>query len=207
MSNDGSIYYSHLLKELISIPGETEWIEFKMNNQDPRKIGEYISALANTAALYGKSLGYIIWGIEDSSHNIMGTNFRPKKAKKGNEELENWLFRLISPRINFSFHEFEYEGLNIVILEINRAITNPVQFMGHEYIRIGTAKKNLKDYPEKERALWRIFDNTPFDTLTVKENSAMISRLIKDAVEDRAIKPVDPESDSRKYARYQPIWA
>ncbi|MCP5515620.1 MAG: ATP-binding protein, partial [Spirochaetales bacterium] len=124
MSNDGSIYYSHLLKELITIPGETEWIEFKMNNQDPQEIGEYISALANTAALYGKSFGYIIWGIEDSSHNIMGTNFSPKKAKKGNEELENWLFRLISPKINFFFHEFNYEGLNIVILEINRAITN-----------------------------------------------------------------------------------
>lgn len=170
MSNDGSIYYSHLLKELITIPGETEWIEFKMNNQDPQEIGEYISALANTAALYGKSFGYVIWGIEDSSHNIIGTNFNPKKAKKGNEELENWLFRLISPKINFSFHEFKYEGLNIVILEINRAITNPIQFMGHEFIRIGTAKKNLKDYPEKERALWRIFDNTPFDMLSARDN-------------------------------------
>ncbi len=40
-----------------------------------------------------------------------------------------------------------------------------------------------------------------------KENSAMISRVIKDALEDHAIKPVDPESDSRKHARYQPFWA
>jgi hypothetical protein len=40
-----------------------------------------------------------------------------------------------------------------------------------------------------------------------KENSAMVSRLIKDAIEDGAIKPVDPKSDSKKHARYQPIWA
>ena len=40
-----------------------------------------------------------------------------------------------------------------------------------------------------------------------KENSSMVSRLIKDAVEDNAIKPVDAESDSRKFARYWQIWA
>jgi predicted HTH transcriptional regulator len=38
-----------------------------------------------------------------------------------------------------------------------------------------------------------------------KENSAMVSRVIKDALEDNVIKPVDPESDSRKHARYQPV--
>lgn len=40
-----------------------------------------------------------------------------------------------------------------------------------------------------------------------KENSAMISRIIKEALEDQAIKLLEPESESRKYARYVPIWA
>lgn len=40
-----------------------------------------------------------------------------------------------------------------------------------------------------------------------KENSAMVSRVIRDALEDGVIKPVDPESESRKLARYWPTWA
>ena len=40
-----------------------------------------------------------------------------------------------------------------------------------------------------------------------KENSAMISRIIKEALKDKAIKFLEPESESRKYARYVPIWA
>jgi hypothetical protein len=40
-----------------------------------------------------------------------------------------------------------------------------------------------------------------------KENSAMVSRVIRDAQEDGVIKPVDPESESRKSARYWPTWA
>lgn len=29
--------------------------------------------------------------------------------------------------------------------------------------RVGSYKKKLKDFPEKERALWRIFDQAPFE--------------------------------------------
>ena len=39
-----------LIKELISLPTETEWLEFKHNNFDPAMIGADISALANSAA-------------------------------------------------------------------------------------------------------------------------------------------------------------
>jgi ATP-dependent DNA helicase RecG len=35
-----------------------------------------------------------------------------------------------------------------------------------------------------------------------KENSAMVSRVIRYAQEDGVIKPVDPESESRKLAFY-----
>lgn len=57
MSIDRSLeYLRSLLKELISLPQETEWVEFKSNNDNPELIGEYISALANAAALYGKKV-------------------------------------------------------------------------------------------------------------------------------------------------------
>lgn len=102
MSRDESFLRS-LLTELRGLPKETGWGEFKQNNAQPEKIGEYISALSNTAALEGKKDAYLVWGIEDDSHKIIGTTFRPNEVKKGNEELESWILRLLSPRIMFRF--------------------------------------------------------------------------------------------------------
>ncbi|MFZ5569977.1 MAG: ATP-binding protein [Thermodesulfobacteriota bacterium] len=158
-------YLTGLLRELRALPKETEWVEFKANFADPQEIGEYISALSNSAALCGKANGYLVWGIDDQSHEVKGTAFCPARARKGSEELESWLLRLLSPRIHFSFHEINFEDAPVVILEISRASSNPVQFQGREFIRVGSYKKRLKEYPEKERALWRIFDQTPFEQL------------------------------------------
>lgn len=163
-------YLLDLLKELRLLPKETGWVEFKHNNDDPSTIGQYISALGNTAALMGKNHGYMIWGIEDETHKIIGTEFNPSKMKKGNEELENWLLRLLQPRINFMFYELQTESGKIVILEIDRAINTPIRFEGQEYIRSGSYKKLLKEFPEKERELWRIFDLTPFEEIIAFDN-------------------------------------
>lgn len=39
-----------------------------------------------------------------------------------------------------------------------------------EFIRIGSCKKKLKEYPEKERELWRIFDQVPFERSIAAEH-------------------------------------
>ena len=44
-----------LVLELCKYPNETPWLEFKHNNYDPHMIGQDISALANSAALYEKA--------------------------------------------------------------------------------------------------------------------------------------------------------
>lgn len=165
-------YLQGLLRELKDLPKETEWVEFKLNNQNPVEMGEYISALANSAALCEKAYGYMVWGIDDDTHDVVGTTFRPGQTKKGNEELENWLLCQLNPKIHFHFHEIFVEEKLVVILEIPRASHNPVQFKGFEYIRVGSYKKNLKDFPEKERHLWRLFDKTPFEEQTAIEHVA-----------------------------------
>ena len=53
-------------------------------------IGEDISALANSATLLDHDFAYMIWGVEDENHNIIGTNVRLTQLKKGKQELENW---------------------------------------------------------------------------------------------------------------------
>lgn len=163
-------HLSDLVHQLITFPHETEWVEFKHNRADPQEIGEYISALSNSCMLHGKPWGYIIWGIQDGSHSIVGTTFQPRKAKKGNQELESWLLNLLDPGIEVKIYEEEINHHRIVLFEIQAASTRPVRFSGIEYIRIGSCKKKLHDFPEKERALWRLFDDFSFEKGIAKEH-------------------------------------
>jgi predicted HTH transcriptional regulator len=161
---------SIIVQQLIALPKETEWVEFKHNNENPETIGEYISALSNSATLHGQNIGYIVWGIEDNTHNIVGTNFKPKQTKKGNEELENWLLRWLSPRINFKIYEFIFQNKNLVLFSIPSANNQPVSFQEVEYIRVGSYKKKLKEYPQKEKELWNLFSLQTFEKRIALEN-------------------------------------
>jgi len=152
-----------LVRQLVALPNETEWVEFKINKAAPEEIGEYISALSNSAALHGKDVGYIVWGIEDSTHALAGTSFRPRSVKVGSEELENWLSQLLIPSIHFVVREIEEAGKRFVVFEIPAATHTPVRFKDFEYIRVGTYKKKLRDHSEKERALWAAFSRTSFE--------------------------------------------
>ena len=162
-------YWLSVVRELVALPAETGWLEFKHNNGDPQEMGEYLSALANSAAMEGKSRAYLIWGVDDGNHEILGTTFEPAAKRIGNEELESWLLRQLSPKIDFRFHPVTVDGKQVVVLEIDRAFRHPVQFAGVAYIRIGSYKKKLKEFQEKERELWRILDATPFELLPALE--------------------------------------
>ncbi|QWV95767.1 putative DNA binding domain-containing protein [Geomonas oryzisoli] len=168
-ANRSTEYLISLVSEFRKLPQETEWLEFKVSKAAPEDVGQYLSALANSAVLAGKAFGYMVWGIDNATHDILGTDFSPMLARIGNEELENWLLHQLSPKIHFRFFEVEIEGKKVVVLEIGRAFRHPVQFQNQEYIRVGSYKKKLKDFPEKERELWRIFDHIPFENLVAGE--------------------------------------
>lgn len=49
------------------------------------------------------------------------------------------------------------------MLEVPAATHQPVRFLGNEYLRVGSYKKKLKDYPEKERRLWGLLQTERFE--------------------------------------------
>lgn len=159
-----------LATELIKQPSESEWLEYKANNKEAQMIGKYISALSNSAALNGKPSAYMLWGVDDASHNIIGTDFNPAKVKVGGENFENWLLRQLDPKIDFRFYNCQINEKNVVLLEISSADKKPVSFDGKEYIRVGSNTKKLKDAPEKEAELWRTFDKVPFERQIAAQN-------------------------------------
>lgn len=144
-----------LLTSLRAFPKENEFLEFKVNQYEKDEIGNRLSALSNGAALMGKEYGYLVFGIEDQTHQVVGTSFQPTLFKIGNEELEHWLAQRLNPRIDFRLFEFEYEGKNIVLFQIPAASGQPVSFHHIDYIRVGSQTRQLKDFPEKERKLWQ----------------------------------------------------
>lgn len=156
--------YPKLLKELAAQPTETEWVEFKVNNDRPETINENVSAIANSAALLGRESGYVVWGVDNVTHDLVGTTFRPRNEKVGSEALENWLLRLLFPQPRIDFNEFDYDGKHFVILEIRAAKHSPVRFKTEDFIRVGSYTKKLKDFPEKERELWRMLGQYEYES-------------------------------------------
>ncbi|WP_250009947.1 RNA-binding domain-containing protein [Actinoplanes sp. M2I2] len=145
------------MRELLRLPAETEWLEDKVSNGDAAEIGSYISTLANGAALAGRHRGYLLWGVEDGTRVPVGTEFDPLRQKVGNENLENWLLRHLKPQIHFTFHRVSVSEKPLVVLEIDRALQQPVTFKGEAFIRVGSYKKKLGAHPDVERRLWKSF--------------------------------------------------
>jgi ATP-dependent DNA helicase RecG len=170
-----------LIHELRKHKNEMPWVEFKHNNADPEMIGQTISALSNSAALHEKPFGYLVWGIEDSTHEVVGTNFIPAQAKKGNQSLELWLSMMITPQTPFYFRTIEMSEHTVVLLEIGCAGNLPVKFTSEAYIRIDSNNKKLKDYPELERELWIMFNKKPFELMIA----------IQDITADQVLKLLD----------------
>lgn len=152
-----------LVNELRKLPSELQWVEFKHNNYDPKMIGQDISALANSAVMYEKDRAYMLWGIDDTTHEIVGTDYDLQSLKKGNQELESWLRTMLSPNADFEFHSVQMNDKNVGVLIIYRAVNQPVTFEKTDYIRVGSYTKKLNEQPALQTQLWDKIRNSIFE--------------------------------------------
>lgn len=143
-----------IIDRLLKLPKECEWAEFKLNFKSEEDIGKYISALSNGACLQNEPYGYLVFGIDDKSHQVVGTSFKPTLHKVGNEELENWLLQRVSPRGEVLLFETIYHEKLVSILQIQAAHGQPTCFAHADFIRVGSITRSLKDFPEKEKKIW-----------------------------------------------------
>jgi ATP-dependent DNA helicase RecG len=104
--------------------------------------------MSNGATIANKPFGYLVWGVEDETLIIKGTNFTFGNAKQGNQDLELLATVVIkASKINFEIFEFEYNGKHIVLLRIPSAKGEPTHFQKKPYIRIGSNKTDLRNFP------------------------------------------------------------
>ena len=152
-----------LIQNLILLPDETEIVEFKENNYNKEEVGKRISGLSNSANLKNEKYAYLIFGIKDKTHEIVGTSFKPKKEKIGNEQYEFWLQQHLTPKVDFEIYEFIYNDKAIVVFQIPPATSRPVLFNNIAYIRVGSATPKLQDFEDKERKIWNNIQNKSFE--------------------------------------------
>lgn len=152
-----------LIDELQALPRESEWVEFKGDNWNPDKLGSNISALSNAALLEGKRYAYIVYGIEDKTHALIGTNFNPDKTKIKGQEIENYIATQLQPRTTFKIITHKTEDKELVIFQINTPVGHPLRYKGTAYIRVGSYTKELKDHSDKEARLWKKLSKEVFE--------------------------------------------
>ena len=123
---------------------ESERVEFKEASNDYKtgEIAKYFSALSNEANLRGKERAWLVFGVNDKTRKITGTNFRPD-----HEQLQSLKGQIkqITGSISFvDIHEVEVEGKRVILFEIPAAPKGiPVLANGHAYARAGESLKAL----------------------------------------------------------------
>ncbi|KQY39973.1 ATP-binding protein [Rhizobium sp. Root483D2] len=152
-----------LIRTLISRPRETEWLEFKVGNFNPESVGKYVSGLANSAIFAGENKAYFILGIEDDTHQIVGTNIKIDEERVGKDTFLFWLNGRLTPQINIEHASVDFDGKTVQILCIDPSYQHPVKFNGDAYIRIDTSLQQLARHPERERAVWQATSRFAFE--------------------------------------------
>ena len=147
-----------VIKELIAEKCEKEWFEVKENWYEPNQLGEYISSLSNGAAMKGEDYAYMVWGINDKTFKITGTDFDFNRKYK-EEPLIHYLARSLTPYVDFEFKNIEIDGKKLVVMVVPATTKAPVAFNGVRYYRLGSSKINLNKYPDIEARLFDIIKN------------------------------------------------
>ncbi len=129
----------NLLNKLRKLPSETEWVEFKeaKNNYNFENIGRYFSALSNEANLKSEKCGWLIFGIEDSNRDIVGSNYR--KSRQALDSLKKEIADHTTKRITFEeIYELNFPEGRVVMFQIPPAPKGiPIEWKGHYYGRDG----------------------------------------------------------------------
>lgn len=127
-----------VLNELLSLPAETEVVEYKeaKNAFDFKDLCKYFSALSNEANLNNKSYGWLLFGINNKKQ-IVGTNYRSNR--KDLDSLKYEIAERINNRLTFiEIHELQTENGRVILFQIPPAPKGiPTAFGGFFYGRDG----------------------------------------------------------------------
>ena len=144
-----------ILKGLLAKPAETEIVEFKQaqNSFSDNELGEYFSALSNEANLKGEAYAWLVFGVDNKTHELTNTQYKPSRPAL--DEMKKKIGDQTTNRITFEeIHDINYQGKRVILFQIPAAPQGiPIAYKGHYYGRDGESlvALNLQEI-EKIRA-------------------------------------------------------
>ena len=133
-------------------------------------IGKDISALSNSTIIYDEPVAFMIWGVSDVRHDVIGTTFNPTKQKVGNEDLINWLHQNVTNNVEYAFEETAVLEKRVVVLTINKPVRSPVRFKNVAYARDGSHTKPLDKLPLLEKRFWENMNKSDYELSTIRSD-------------------------------------
>lgn len=131
---------------------ENEVVEFKKaeTNFDVDELGKYFSAISNEANLHDREFGWIVFGVWDKKHQIVGTSFKDSemslnklKHDMSQHTTDGLIFREIIP--------IKVEGKRVLLFKVPATPRNIVmKWKGIAYGRDGESLKLLNQAKQDE---------------------------------------------------------
>ncbi|KXS37690.1 MAG: putative transcriptional regulator [Halomonadaceae bacterium T82-2] len=176
---------------------ESEVVEFKRGGKgfSTSDLGKYLSALANEANLRACESAWLVFGIDDKTRRILGSEYRQAPGEL--DKLKMQIADGTEPSITFrDIHELETPEGRVLLFEIPPApMGMPIAWLGHYYARAGESLTGLG--LDKQDAIRRQTDATDWSVQLV--TNATLDHLDPEAVSKAR------ESFAKKYAnRFEP---
>lgn len=139
---------SEALQELLTTliaRWENEVAEFKRAGDgfSTDDIGKYFSALANEANLRDQDRAWLVFGVDNKTHKVVGTDYRPDPTRL--QSLKMQMAEATEPSVTLrNIHELAHADGRVLLLEIPAApLGMPVAWKGHYYARAGESLTHL----------------------------------------------------------------
>jgi len=124
---------------------ESEIVEFKEAGNDYKtdKIGSYFSALANEANLRGLERAWLIFGVNNKTRSVVGSNYRLDSERLQSTKMQ--IADSTEPSITFrNIYELQHSQGRVVLFEVPAApLGMPIAWKGHYYARAGESLTHL----------------------------------------------------------------
>lgn len=132
------------LARLRSLPSETECVEFKEAKEsfDTDEMGCYFSALSNEANLHGLPYAWLVFGIKDKGHSVVGTNYRQSGVKL--QETKQHIKQGTNDISFMEIRELSVNAKRVIMFQIPAAPHGiPTSYKKHYYERVHDSLQGL----------------------------------------------------------------
>lgn len=133
------------------LPTEVEWVRFARSGCAPARLGHHLAAVANSARLANEPAGYLVFGVEDRTRAILGTEFDPDRGKG---KVLRRLAEDLRPPTRLECEVLRHADGRVVVFRVASAGDCPVTFRDTAFVRVGTSTTMLDRFPHRARALW-----------------------------------------------------